>query len=240
MNSFYQSVFDNIQSLIRAQKISQAQALIEQELAVPYIPSEIEAQLKDWQARLKAVSPAAPVDQMARLDELMAGGLAAREKAVTLLKNANLRNYVPAIQKLLNDDQLLDEFKGELIRELISQRVDEDFRMNKNGLDIEFNPASLIPDYQDPVLTQTRQLFGQWLGDSFVLSEDFAGQLLEQEILETLPFDFSFTDPESLAASIIRLVYLSMKDEDGWKKFEHEHHLENIQLYPLQIEKRGE
>lgn len=240
MNPFYQSVFEDIQSLVRAGRIQQAQTLIEQELSVPYIPAEIEEQLRQMKQDLQIQVPPVLPDRMQNLDRLISGPLAAREKAVTLLCRANLRDWHDAVQKLLKDPELLDEFKGELVRELIRQRVDEDYVMDKDGLEIEFNPALRTPDSQDPVIVQTRRLFEDWLNTGFVLSEDFAGQLLEQEILETLPFDFSGTDPVSLAASIVRLVYLSMKDEAGWKKFEQEHHLENIQLYPLKIEKRGE
>lgn len=240
MNPFYQSVFDNIAALKRAEKTDQARALIEQELSVPYIPSDVQQQLEAQLKSLGAASGEKVEDSAARLEKLMKGGPAAKEKAVTILRGLNLRNYHPEVQSLLNDGQLLDEFKGELIRELIRQRVDEPFKMAKDGYDVEFNPAQLVADINDPVLIQARKYFGEWLSGGFVLSDDFAGQLLEQEVLETLPFDFSGVDAKALAASIVRLVYLSMKDEEGWQAFEKEHHLENIKLIPLKIEKRGD
>lgn len=240
MNPFYQSIFDNIHALINAQKFEQAKALIDQELAVPYIPEDIQPLLEDLQRQIKAATARPVDDSAARLDSLMKGSPAAKEKAVTILQSLNLRNYQEEVQTLLNDSELLPEFKGELIRELVRQRVEGTFRLSKDGLDYTFDPANITPDCSDPVLIQTRTYFGDWLGGGFVLSEDFAGQLLEQEILEMLPNDFSGIDPEALAASIVRLVYLSMKDEDGWKQFQIEHSLEHVKPYPLKIEKRGE
>lgn len=240
MNSFYQSIFDNIQALRRAGKAPLALAVIEQELSIPYVPEEIAARLEELRKEIESDQPQPVPDSAMRLDSLINGSPAAKEKAVAVLQTLNLRNYHDQVQKLLNDPMLLDEFKGELIRELIRQRIEEPFSISKDGLDFEFVPSLITPDYKDPTLVQVRKLFEDWLGGSFVLSEDFAGQLLEQEVLETLPLSFEEVDPRSLAASIVRLVYISMKDEAGWKTFARDHNLEQIQLYPLKIEKRGE
>ncbi len=240
MNSFYQSVFDNIQALMRAGRNALAKELIEQELSVPYVPLEIANQLESLLAQVNKDQPVLIPDGANRLDSLLKGSTAAKEKAAAILQSLNLRNYHDQVQQLLEDPDLLDEFKGELIRELIRQRIEEPFSISKDGLDFEFVPSLITPDYKDSTLVQVRKLFEDWLGGSFVLSEDFAGQLLEQEVLETLPFGFDDVDPKSLAASIVRLVYLSMKDEPGWRAFAKEHDLEQTQLYPLKIEKRGE
>lgn len=239
MNSFYQSLFDNIHALRVAGKTALAADLIEQELAIPYVPQEIEAELQDLLIQCRSDLPVVRIDYGAKLDTLIAGNMASKEKAVSVLHGLNLRDHHDHVQALLADSSLLAEFKGELILELIRQRVDEDYQMVKDGMMIEFNPSLLTNDLNDPTLSKTRQLFSEWLSNGLILTEDFANQLLDQEILETLPFDFVSVNPESLAAAIVRLVYLSMKDEPGWEEFAQIHHLDSLKLYPLRIEKRG-
>lgn len=240
MNSFYQSLFDNIHALLVAGKTALAADLIEQELAIPYVPMEVETQLQDLLIQCKGEIEVVSVDYGAKLDTLISGNIASKEKAVSVLKGLNLRNHHDHVQALLNDLSLLAEFKGELILELIRQRVDDDYTMIKDGLTIEFNPSLLTNDLDDPTIQKTRQLFRDWLSNGLILTEDFANQLLDQEILETLPFDFEHVDPISLAAAIVRLVFLSMKDEAGWDAFAKNHQLDDIKSYPLRIERRGE
>ena len=240
MNSFYQRLFDNIHALLVAGKTALAADLIEQELAIPYVPMEVETQLQDLLIQCKGEIEVVSVDYGAKLDTLISGNIASKEKAVSVLKGLNLRNHHDHVQDLLNDLSLLDEFKGELILELIRQRVDDDYTMIKDGLTIEFNPSLLTNDFDDPTISKTRQLFQDWLSNGLILTEDFANQLLDQEILETLPFDFEHVDPKSLAAAIVRLVYLSMKDEAGWDAFAKNHQLDDLKSYPLRIERRGE
>lgn len=145
MNSFYQSVFDNIQALMRAGKAPLALAVIEQELAVPYVPEEIAARLEELRKEIESDQPQSVPDSAMRLDSLINGSPAAKEKAVAVLQTLNLRNYHDQVQKLLNDPMLLDEFKGELIRELIRQRIEEPFSISKDGLDFEFCSVADYP-----------------------------------------------------------------------------------------------
>lgn len=238
MNPFYQSLIGNIHSLVRAQRPEQAHRLIEENLSESDVPQEIRNQLEAMKSL--SAAPELPFDEKVRLDELMKGSLAAKEKAVTILLERNLSRYAREVQTLLDDPQLISEFKGELIRELVRQRTEETFHVFKDGLDYTFTPALIPTDCADPVLIQTQTLLEDWLKGSFVLSSDFAGQLLEQEVLETMPEDFSGVDPQSLAAAIVRLVFLAMKDEEGWEAFQKEHSLEHVKPYPLKIEKRGE
>ncbi len=240
MNSFYQSVFENIRALRQAGQPDQALTLINSELSVPYIPEEVERELERLRSELesqKAFTNPAPRKDF---DGLIHGSLAQKEKAVTLAGTLNLHQEHEGVQQLLNDPQLPEEFKGELILELIRQRVEEPYTIEKDGLDYEFVPSLIEADNRDPVVQKARALFEDWLPHSFGVSADFANQLLDQEILETLPENFEGIDPQSLAASIIRLVYLAMHDGEGWKAFEQEHSLEQIPILPLRIEKRGE
>ncbi len=240
MNSFYQSVFENIRALRQADRPDQALALVLSELSVPYVPEEVERELERLKNELESEQALARPASREDFSTLICGTLAQKERAVSLAQGLNLRLEHDGVQKLLDDAKLPFEYKGELILELIRQKVEEPYTIEKDGLDYEFIPSLIAADDQDPVVRKARALFEDWLPNSFGVSADFANQLLDQEILEMLPENFEGIEAESLAASIIRLVYLAMRDEEGWKAFAKDHHLEQIPILPLKIEKRGE
>ena len=109
-------------------------------------PQEIEAELQDLLIQCRSDLPVVRIDYGAKLDTLIAGNMASKEKAVSVLHGLNLRDHHDHVQALLADSSLLAEFKGELILELIRQRVDEDYQMVKDGMMIEFNPSLLTND----------------------------------------------------------------------------------------------
>ena len=150
-----------------------------------------------------------------------------------------LNDSLQEVQRLLDRPDLADEFKGKLIQSMIRAKISAWIHMEKDGMQIEFDPSLLTDPARDPVLLQAKALLKERLEKSRILSARFAERLIDEEALESLPFDFSAVDAEQLASSIVRLVLKEMKDEDGWKAYADAYCSQPFQPYPLRIEMRG-
>ena len=213
MNAYYLSLLKEIQKQIDDKSYQTAYDLIHQELELPYVPKEAM--------------------------EVLEGSLQQQEKAVSLLRNLNLRNYHDEVQTLL-DSKLLDEYKGELIESLMEQKIDDSYIVIKNGLEITFIPSSIISKDEDDVLIRARELFDQWFSNNNPAFQNFCNRLLEQEVLEVRPFDFMDQDPYVLAKAIVRLVLEAFGQSDQLAAFIQIHELQDVADMPLEIERRGD
>ena len=138
------------------------------------------------------------------------------------------------------DSDLLDEFKGELIEALIEQRVDSSYKIMKDGLEVTFIPSAIVPIHEDDTLIQTREIFSEWFSNDNPAFYNFCCRLLEQEALESRPFDFEDVSPLSLAKSIVRLVMEAFGQSEEFLAFMKIKGMTEIVEYPLSIERRGE
>lgn len=240
MNSYYLSLLKEIQTQMDGKFYQSAYELIHQELELPYVPKEALEVLEVYQKEclIHMDKPIRSPDDE-QLLEWVKGDLNQQEKAVSLLQNLNLRNYHEEVQFLLNSD-ILDEYKGELIEALMEQKIDEPYMIIKNGLEITFVPSSIIKTDDDVVLNETKEYFDKWFSNDNPAFCNFCLRLLEQEILEVRPFDFSEYEPLELAKSIVRLVLEAFGQSDQLAAFIELQGLQNVADMPLEIERRGE
>lgn len=240
MNAYYLSLLKEIQKQMDDKCYHKAYDMIHQELEMPYVPKEVIEVLDVYQKEclIHMDKPIRSPDDE-QLTAWVYGNELQQEKAVSLLKNLNCRNYHEEISVLLNSD-LLDEYKGELIEALMEQKIDEPYTMLKNGLEVTF-VASAIPSRDDDVVwNETLALFDQWFSNDNPAFANFCERLLEQELLEIRPFDFLEHDPYVLAKSIVRLVLDAFGQSDQLTAFIKLHELSNVADMPLEIERRGE
>ncbi len=239
MNSYYQSLLNEIKRQIEEEKYSSALEMIQQELSMPYIPLDAETALKEYLEDCKSHmdTPLYSPDEE-KIFSRINGTEEQMETVVTYLTGLNLRRYHTEVQKLLDSD-LLGEFKGELIEALMEQSIDETYRINKDGLEITFVPSALVKKEEDPTLIEVHEIFDEWFASDNPSFCSFCERLLEQEMLERRPFDFTDEDALGIAKSIVRLVMEAFGQEDQWKLFEKIKGLEYITDVPLSIESRG-
>lgn len=242
MNSYYQTLLGDVVKLFQEERFEKASQLINEELSMPYVPAEAQQILEQYQEECRPYLSRTRHVSDEELEQWCENGSESqKERAVTALLSLNLRQYLPEVRKLLLAENLLDEFKGELIEALIEQKVDETLRIRKSdGRLVSFNPSKIVPAQQDAVIQQTKNLLDQWLSADNPSLENFCEELLKQETLERRPDDFSGQDPQVLAASLVRLVYEAMNDREDYDRFIRKEKLEQLPETPLLIEKRGE
>ncbi len=212
--------------------------LMQQELNLPYVPQEALEVLESYvqECRSKIERPTKNID----IQNLIQGNHLQQEQAISMLKTMNLRLFVDEVQILLNSQDLVDEIKGELIEDLMSQKIDTPFKINKSGLDITFVPSSILTMEEDETIQRALSLFEDWFSNDNPTFYQFCSRLLEQEVLENRPFDFSEIDAESLAKSIVRLVSEAFGQSEEFAVFVQIHNLQDVVEQPLMIERRGE
>lgn len=238
MNSYYQSLLQTIQSNLDNEEYEKALQLIEAELRLPYVPQEELEVLQAYkdECLFHQNKPVANPD----LDALIHGSFEAQEKAVSLLKDMNLRLMQDEVQTLLDSEHLLDEIKGELIESLMEQKIETPYHIKKSGLEFTFVPSVIIPSAEDSTLLEIRLYFDKWFSNDNPTYLRFCNRLLDQEILENRPMDFMDCEAIAIAKAIVRFVCEAFGQSDAFFSFEKDKKIENVVEYPLLIERRGE
>lgn len=223
LNPYYCSFIEQTEDLLEQGQYRQALALLQNELALPYIPADVQPLLEDLRPDL--------------LQTLIEGSEEQQLKACEMLSRLNLRQNEPLVRELL-DTARTPIVQGRLIEGLMEQKIDTPFVLERDGLEIDFIPSVVVPADKDPVYHQIREILGAWFADQPLFLE-FANTLLEDERLSRLPFDFLEENPAAEAKAIARLIYEGMGMEQEWDAFTEAHGLGDIPNRILTIEKRG-
>ncbi len=131
MNPYYQSLLNDIESMIQEGRFADALRIVTEELSMPYVERDALEALRGRQADCMAHVDVVSKHKEFDLDALIRGSEAQKEKAVSLLKQMNLRLMEREVQTLLDSD-LVDEFKGELIEALMEQKIDTPYHNRKS------------------------------------------------------------------------------------------------------------
>jgi len=144
--NYYDEILKKIQTLITENKNQEALDIVNDELAAPYVPKEVEAELRAAKqillTRLTAdehheIQPQKVFNLLDNPD------LPLEEKLgiLDILARSNLRQHLNDVQKLLsspNDNEL----KTALIYLLADQKVDETFTYHNGLEEVRVNPAT--------------------------------------------------------------------------------------------------
>lgn len=239
MNSYYQSLFAEIQKKMQQEQYQEAYDLIHQEISLPYVPSDCLERLEDYR---KDCLPYVQKTHSLQVDKILSWIYEDRQKqelVIPFLKELNLRQYTREVQDLLNAE-VLDECKGELIEYLMEQKIDTPFQIEKNGLEITFIPSAILDEKTDPTALKVKAYFEDWFSNDDPAFLAFCHTLLHQEILMRRPFDLSEEDALPIAKSMVRLVYQALMRDDEFAGFTEEKNLKQVQDAVLCIERRGE
>jgi hypothetical protein len=238
VNPYYQSFIEEVDGLMEKGEYDQALVMVQQELALPYVPQNVMKFLEKCRKECLSHTQRVRSRNPEQLDVWIAGTPVQKEMAVSLLCTLNLRQYLPQVQTLLLSD-VLDEFKGELIEALMEQKVDEPLKIVKQGMEITFVPSVIVPASEDATLKAANRYFDAWLDQDPSMCA-FCQRLLEQETLLVRPFDFQDLDPLPLAKAIVRLVFEAMGQKQDLDSFYKERKLQNTEDYVLTIEMQGD
>jgi len=237
VNLYYQSFLEQIHEMMDHLQYRSAYDLINQELQVPYVPSDVISILKELsQTCLEHIDTEAPSVSKQKLMDWISGSDSQKEMAVSLLSDLNLRQYTEQVQQLL-DSTLEDSVKGRLIEALMEQKIDSPFQIEKEGLEVHFIPSVIASAKEDPVLKACNKILEDWFSNDNPGFLAFCCSLLEQERLAMRPYDFIELEPLPLAKAIASAVFDALGQTGEKEAFLKKEGLIDVEDYTLTIEK---
>lgn len=205
---YYEDLVPQIEALIKDEKYDKALSLIEKELSLPYVPSDIETKLKDL---LKLI----PKDDFVRSlsDEEIIKYLNLDEtkqlRAVEELNNKNLRDYLDVCNEYLKGNGYINA-KVLLIDSLIKQDINEEISMSNNGVDYNFIPKYVMSPECSIGFVKASEILGEkYMKEPSKL--ELAKQLLYKECLLALPVNYEEDEADQLANKIYLFIEEAFK-----------------------------
>ncbi len=203
MNGYYEEIVEEIESEIVKENYSQASYLIQKELDMPYIPEEIESKLKKMKRDIQfylTEKKDSGEDSLDYLLELLKGSAAEQLRAAEGLLNKNLRECISEVKEwFVHDPQ--PEASALVIEELSRQGIDDEFELNRDGVEYSFYSQDVIPVVEQ----EGFRVANKYLQDWFIHQPDYyeiAKTLLIHEVYMFLPLSYEKEDGEGLAKAI--------------------------------------
>lgn len=220
MANYYDEILSEIEGLIHQKKLDDAMGLIKKELSMPYVPAEIEAELKqmkrDLQFQISERSGRTEVSLDVLLERLH-GSQEEQLAAAAALSKRSLREFLPEIQAWLEADPFPQA--GALIVEAIAeQEIGEEFTWNRGGTEYTFFGDGLTPVSESKGFLKAEQLLEDWLSNDNPDLFEMANTLLISEVYMFLPLSYDDEEGEALALQMVKQVSDMMDDGEIYRQ----------------------
>ncbi len=235
--NYYQETIKRIEELIDEKNYDLAKSLIEEELRMPYIPSDVLETLEALNCEIK-ISQKGNESLRKLSDEEIREYLFlddfSQYLAVYNLKDQNLRNYISEIKKYLSKS-LNKHCSAIIIDELIRQEINDEFEYTLNGQTITFNPRYIEPFEDLDSFKLAHQLLSDEMENDNPSMYEMSKKILVEEFYLNLPMHFDELEIEYLIHSIIYYIY-GLFDENLKLKYQNKHSIDLRYLIKLNIE----
>ena len=216
MSNYYNECLEKIENFIQEGKLSEASKLIDEELSMPYVPIEFEEKLKELK---KETLPAKKKNMLSdeEMETYIEKGEIFQLLVVKELKERNIRQYIDLIQHLFDVTESM-LVKISLIEICIDQQLTEEFKINKDGLDVHFVPAACVLPQDSDGFDCCLEYLKEWLENEDPTLYDLCKQTALKEAYLHLPFEIEETEAEDMAFAIVTYVSEMMECEEAVKK----------------------
>lgn len=236
MSNYYDDILKKIQDLYEQKEFMKAAMIIDEELNMPFVPSDFEEKLLDLKDKY---SGAVKENSLILDDEDLASFLFAdpckQLIAANYLDGLNLRNYLGLIDRFLRSEGDRHA-KSLLIASLIDQGIKEKMTLIDDDLTIEFIPEYCEPiEYQDGYI-KARSFFDEVLAKNPSLL-NMAEDLLTSECFLHLPISIEEDEGLLLAQSIVVYLYECLGDTEAKNAFINDYGLSEARLYRFDPQK---
>ena len=202
--NYYDEIIEKISSLIDEKNYDLADRLISNELAVPYVPREVEEKLYRLKKRIMK-DPVSRIISDEEIEEFLFQGDPQHQLiAVNELNDKNLRQYIGICERYLASKGYANA-KALLADSLIRQEIDHLFHFRKENEIISFNPSLFtVIEASEPFLSASGKLFEDYMKEPSKLQ--LARQLLYKEFIMQLPDQFDQESAMSLEKNIVAYI----------------------------------
>ena len=209
--SYYDEILNEIRCAIAEGSQEEAAYLLKRELSMPYIPAEIEKELRSLQKdlRFQASERHEPGELSTEaLLRRLKGKPESQLRAVSALCDRNLRSVAAELRDWLSKDPQ-PEAASLLIDALAEQEVGEEFTVVRNGIEYTFYGDAVTPVAKSGGFREAHRLITAWLAKDPSLAE-MARSLLVQRCYNALPLSYEMQEGADLARECVSEVLHSM------------------------------
>lgn len=234
--NYYDELISSVESLIENKKYQEALTSIQEELKMPYVPKEVLIKFEAYeilcQQALKKDKPMKQVSFNELVEGLFEDDFSAMNSIIQL-GQMNLRGYLQEIQSLF--DRLTNPVLiGLIILQLSEQKIDYEFRIIKNGLEIKFYPVYIEnPSNSDGFIIASKLFSDEFFKEPQL--QNLLEELLLQETLSYLPLSYCEEEGKLLAYSIIKKAFLLSNRAQEWYDYTVRNSIDNNKLIGLEF-----
>lgn len=214
MDNYYGETLAEIEELMQKGQLQQAFARLEQELGMPYVPADAEAEMQQLRRDLIYRMAENRERSEPSLDTLLTGlqGSPQRQLAsAAALSSRNLREILPEIGEWLGNEPF-PEAAALMIEAIAEQQINEEFVLLKDGVEYTFWGDDVIPVSESGGFRKAMQYLEEWLGNDSPDLFEMCRTLLIHDVYLFLPLSYDEEEGEELALSALRQVS-SLMDE---------------------------
>lgn len=233
--NYYEEIYNKIKSLYENGEYDEASRLLNEELNAPYVPKDFEAKLNELLNQYKAEKPAKKfslTDQ--QIEEYLKDDAVKQMIAVDYLNTLNLRSYLEIVEHYLTNEKADRNAKALLIASLIEQDINQEVKLNKDGLIISF-----IPRYAEPIVytdgfESGLEFLKEALENDNPSMYDLAFNLLTRVCYLNLPFGYETAEGICIAKSIVLYLFDCFNDNQAKQIFIKKYIVENEKLVDIE------
>lgn len=220
--SYYDEIKTEIEAALNNGDLEEARYLLKREFSMPYIPEDVEQQLKELNQKLRFLEADTYERKEASMDHLLhqlKGRPASQMAAVNALADRNLRTIVPEIQDWLSKDPV-PEAAAMMIELLAEQEIADEFTIVKDGVEYTFAGDAVTPVTRSEGFLQALHLLSSWLEKEPSLLE-LARTVLVSRCYMALPLSYEVSEAAELARDCAREVCEAMGMMDLYAEIAH-------------------
>ncbi len=214
MENYYLDTLDEIEEMMQKNQLQQAFSRLEQELAMPYIPSDAEERMQKLRKELIYRMAENRERSEPSLDTLLMrlqGKPQSQLAAAEALSSRNLREILPEISDWLRNEPF-PEAAALMIEAIAEQQINEEFVLLKDGVEYTFWGDDVVPVSESRGFQKALQYLEEWLGNNCPDLFEMSRTLLIHEVYLFLPLSYEEEEGKDLALEVVREVSSLMDD----------------------------
>ena len=224
-NNYYEVIIDKIRDLISKEDYSEADALIKEELSMPYVPRDVLEELEKLSSEIRGNLIDEKPETLLKPEQIMEYLLGDSESAfaaLDTLKRGNIRNCLEPVQEYLLIEEGDDLMKALLLELCSLQQVTVPLKVLKNGRLNEYIPAELDSVMANPETLEIIQILRQYLENENPSFLEQCLQVLVQHAYDIYPESYP-ENSQNTACSIIKYVFTAYDEPEEFSEFCVEH-----------------
>lgn len=215
MENYYQEVLQEIRENIQAEKYEDASFLIRREMEMPYIPPDVEKELRHLEGEVRFGRSEKAEEHEVSMETLLhqlKGRPESQLTAADALRSRNLRLCIDEIKDWLSKDPN-PEASALIMEALALQGIDEEFVLNRNGVEYTFWSSDIVPPVSSGGFREADGYLKKWLVH-YPQYYETARIILIHEVYMFLPLSYEKGEGRALAEMCIKQIFDETGDEN--------------------------